>query len=572
MTKDPHGTKELPVPDNSDQALMTTQRAPHSEPVAPEALAQTLPSPSGGVQSGGAPVREGATNARCDEHPGPGQHLGPYVIEGVLGAGGMGMVYCAFDPNLRRYVAIKLLLPAQSGSSGTGGEGRLMREAQAMARLSHPNILTVYEVTRHEGRVMIVMELVEGETLSSRLKTEPPLPVILDLFTQAARGLEYAHKAGLVHRDFKPDNVLVDQEGRVRIMDFGLARYVEESGESAPSISRTVESAGLEGSMDPVTKTGSVMGTPAYMSPEQFLGQVADARSDQFSFCVALFEALHGVRPFEGETYGALLLSVTSGEVRTVSGGAGVPLWLRTILGRGLSHDPQNRFESMSVLLAALERGRGRRRRLILGLIAAVGLLALIVVGVTIFQSRKETADSRSRLARSRKALQNESHEKIKSQEALTKATAERERIARHLETLRKKREKLVSELVAEQDPGLREELACRISGLSDVLSQPGKVLPASVIRSTLKRCRGSIRRCYLAILEKQSKIQGVVQVKLHADKEGIMQKVTILRDTIHSPELIACMKRKMMKWTFPTGGSDTALEISYPYHFQIKE
>ena len=230
-----------------------------------------------------------------------------------------------------------------------------------MAQLSHPNIVQVYDVgTIESGDIYISMEYVEGETLASwiRGETRRPWRELLKVFLQAARGLQAAHEAGLVHRDFKPENVLVDRSGRPRVLDFGLVRSVAEPEENPvePSLSlaqggRSLESGlAVEATMvadgsgraetpalatgastalrSRLTVLGTVMGTPAYMAPEQFRGEVAGAQADQFSFCVSLFEALYGRGPFSGETLFALQTSVCEGEIE-LGTTAGVPGWLR---------------------------------------------------------------------------------------------------------------------------------------------------------------------------------------------------------------------------------------------------
>ncbi|MDB4982432.1 MAG: Serine/threonine-protein kinase pkn3, partial [Myxococcales bacterium] len=240
-----------------------------------------------------------------------GTALGRFVVLGLVGRGAMGEVYGAYDPELDRKIAIKLLRP-RAGGAGDGGDSRtrLMREAQATAKVSHPNVVVVFDAGTFGERVFIAMEFVEGHTLRFWLQVqERTWHEILDAFLAAGRGLAAAHDKGLVHRDFKPDNVMIAaQGGQVRVMDFGLARMALEPHapeEPAVDFDATMElSTGLSLAASPaataspmtifrdkITATGAVLGTPAYMSPEQFRSQPADARSDQFSFCVALYEA-----------------------------------------------------------------------------------------------------------------------------------------------------------------------------------------------------------------------------------------------------------------------------------------
>src|SRR5262245_37690244 len=208
----------------------------------------------------------------------------------------MGVVYAAYDPELDRRVALKLL---HAGGS-VEARKRLLREAQAMARLAHPNVIAVHDVGTWGDEVFVAMEFVEGPTLAERVRDEEPgWREVLDLYLQAGEGLAAAHVAGIVHRDFKPQNALVGRDGRVRVLDFGLARG---TGALPPREAEEGPDSGAAPGLlvTPLTRSGSRMGTPAYMSPEQFEGLPADELSDQFSFCVALYEALYGERPFGG--------------------------------------------------------------------------------------------------------------------------------------------------------------------------------------------------------------------------------------------------------------------------------
>ncbi|MFY0539183.1 serine/threonine-protein kinase [Nannocystis pusilla] len=222
--------------------------------------------------------------------------IGRFRVGETLGQGGMGVVYAADDEQLDRRVALKVIRP-EVVARAPGEHGRLLREARALARLSHPNVVQVFEVGEHEGVVFIVMELVPGTTMAHWLVGAPRQSEdILRRFVEAAHGLAAAHRAGIVHRDFKPANALVGEDGRVRIVDFGLAR-----GERLAERTVTTTSGSEDSASSATATTGSLAGTPAYMSPEQLVGAVCDARSDQFSFCVALYEALHGSRPFTVE-------------------------------------------------------------------------------------------------------------------------------------------------------------------------------------------------------------------------------------------------------------------------------
>ena len=301
--------------------------------------------------------------------------VGRFVITGRLGVGGMGVVHRAFDPDLDRAVAIKLL-----GDRGELAQERLLREAQAMARLGHPNVVAIHEVGRHADAVYIAMELVEGGTLASWLRGgERTEAQILEMFTMAGRGLQAAHESGLVHRDFKPDNVLVGKDGRARVADFGLARASEDIFESVEGVDDELRDAKLARTL---SRTGAVAGTPRYMAPEQFEGRKTDARTDQFSFCVALWEALCGEAPFPGDSVPKLAESVTRGRRREPPAGARLRTAVRRALERGLATRPDDRFENMAPLLDAL-RPRASRHAQVAGLGALVGIagLAFAVAG-----------------------------------------------------------------------------------------------------------------------------------------------------------------------------------------------
>ncbi|MFP2931334.1 serine/threonine-protein kinase, partial [Pyxidicoccus sp. 3LG] len=252
---------------------------------------------------------------------------------------------------------------------------RLLREAQALARLSHPNVVTLYDVGAFEDGIFLAMELVEGINLAGWMKQPRPWREVLRVFVEAGRGLGAAHAAGLVHRDFKPANVLLGRDGRVYVTDFGIARLLhQEDGASTP--------ASPEAPMGRLTHSGLVLGTPAYLAPELLRGRRADARSDEFSFCVALYEALFGVHPFPGETLRELAQAVQQGRVRAPEREVKAPAWVRRAVLRGLRDEPDERFPSMELLLAALTPPR---RMLTRGVAAATvtGVLgALVAYGV----------------------------------------------------------------------------------------------------------------------------------------------------------------------------------------------
>ncbi|MDC0669714.1 protein kinase domain-containing protein [Nannocystis radixulma] len=309
----------------------------------------------------------------------PDRTLGRYLIIKQLGAGGMGAVFKAYDPDLDRKVAIKLLHGAAVGEART----RLIREAQAMARLSHPNVVPVFDVGAHrEDQVFIAMDLVEGTDLRAWIATRRPWTEVVDVFAQAGAGLAAAHAVGLVHRDFKPDNVLLSTDAatgklRAQVADFGLARRDEER-EAVP---RPAESASVSALDTQITRYGAIVGTPAYMSPEQHAGVAVDPRTDQFSFCVALFEALYGRRPFTGTTIEELARKARSSQREPPPRGSDVPGWLYRLCLRGLQPDREARYARMDALLHDLQAGRARRQRRVLALGGT--LLAAAVAGGT---------------------------------------------------------------------------------------------------------------------------------------------------------------------------------------------
>ena len=309
-----------------------------------------------------------------------GTVVGRFVTVDFLGAGGMGEVYAAYDPTLERTVAMKFLRPdvIARGTQDIAAE-RMRREARLVAKLSHPNVVTVFEIDVFEGRLFIAMEFVDGQSVAEWLKAGPrAMRDVLRVFLAAGAGLAAAHAAGVVHRDFKPHNVMIAKGGEVRVMDFGLAHLDTEPGApasdpaapapAAPEGGATASESSAEREAR-LTRTGTLLGTPAYMAPEQLVGRKATARADQYSFCVALHEALFGQRPS-----GALgVRARTTGTTETVRPGPAarsVPRWIRRALKRGLSPDPADRYPSMDDLLADLRADKVRRRRIALALIA----------------------------------------------------------------------------------------------------------------------------------------------------------------------------------------------------------
>jgi tetratricopeptide (TPR) repeat protein len=291
---------------------------------------------------------------------GRGTYFGRYTLLGLTGKGGMGEVYAAYDVELDRRVALKLL-HARGGQNDQRYEARLLREARAMAKVSHPNVVAVHDVGTIDGRVFVAMDFVDGVTLKEWLATGPrPREEIVSTFVMAARGLDAAHAAGLVHRDFKPQNVMVARNGAVRVMDFGL---VSSMGDAEQEVDAPAPFEASSGDDVHLTRTGELVGTPLYMAPEQFRGAPTGPRTDQFAFCVALYQALFGESPFEDKNLRVLVANVLAGQRRPPPAGAAVPGWLRQVVARGLSVDADKRWPSMRDLIAALEHDPVRARK-----------------------------------------------------------------------------------------------------------------------------------------------------------------------------------------------------------------
>jgi len=332
-----------------------------------------------GVSDQGASGTEALT-AMLHREREPGR-IHRFAVLRRLGAGGMGVVYAAYDEELDRKIAVKVMREDSHG--GAQGRERMKREAQAMARLSHPNVVQVYEAGEFAGQVFVAMEFIKGKNLSEWLEAEErSSEEILEVFLQAGRGLAAAHRQGLVHRDFKPDNVLVDGDGRARVLDFGLAR-AELGHRDDAADSAIMRIGGTQGNVlsSDLTMAGTVLGTPAFMSPEQHLGKPTDPRSDQFSFCVALYGALYHQAAFAGQTLVELTDSVTSGALRKPPADTKVPASVFAALAVGMATDPNERHPSMDTLLAALspEVPDGRRRWAWPAALVGVSVLAVMI-------------------------------------------------------------------------------------------------------------------------------------------------------------------------------------------------
>ncbi len=335
-------------------------------------------------------VEREAANALFVDESVP-RNIGRYSVLRKLGEGAMGAVFACYDERLERKVAVKILKVDAMGDQNVAS-ARLVREGQALARLSHPNVVTVHEVGLTDNEVYVAMEFVRGVRLDIWAREQHTWQETLEVFIQAGRGLAAAHKAGVVHRDFKPQNVIVNEENLVKVLDFGLART---SGEKVPE--QWLEHSGTEHAradlgtelLRPLTVTGALVGTPAYMSPEQYCGDPVTAASDQFSFCVALYQCLYGLLPFTTSSYTALRNEIMSGQVAPAPLRSPVPTWVYRCLTKGMNTFADERYGSMNELLAVLDRRRMSRRALL-----ATSFAAATLTGIASFFVATQTTET----------------------------------------------------------------------------------------------------------------------------------------------------------------------------------
>ena len=324
-----------------------------------------------------------AMRSRLFPDVGHGPKIGRFTVLRLIGKGGMGVVFAAYDEDLDRKVAVKLL---RGRGDGEGARARLLREAQGLARLSHPNVVQVHEVGEDPAGVFVAMEFVAGETLGHWASVGRSWRELLTVLIAAGRGLAAAHAAGLVHRDFKPDNVIVASDGRPRVLDFGLVRGLDEAlvgstDDSDAPLDEAVSEPATALLHRSLTTQGTLMGTPAYMAPEQLRGERCDALADQFAFCVTAFELLFGQRPFAGRSFHTLATNVRGSAIQPIPSDTPVPKPVREAILRGLAIEPGARWPDMGALLDALEVAlQGRRRR---ATWAIAGLLGAGVAAVT---------------------------------------------------------------------------------------------------------------------------------------------------------------------------------------------
>lgn len=370
------------------------------------------------VGDGSAPARDAPAR--------PGQMIGPYRVEQLIGSGAMGSVYAAIEPSGRR-IAVKLMHPRgyYGGASSVGSrrtDAWLRNEARALSRLSHPNVVGVLGVGSEQGRPYMAMELVEGQTLAEWLQhDERDWERTLAVCVEAARGLAAAHEAGVMHGDFKPDNVMVATDGRVLVMDFGLSRSMSRQARAStetaiPAITDDLDSGASEawlsasddslhaapldddelGEWDTADADADAStarlrrraGTPAYMAPELLAGIGGDARSDQFSLCVTVYKALFGQRPYGGRTPSEIAFRVARNDLRQCPPGYDVPSWVHAAVTRGLAIEPDDRWRSVSALVNVFAHGLAQRRRRRQRAIAvAVSLAVLLTVALAFIVS-----------------------------------------------------------------------------------------------------------------------------------------------------------------------------------------
>lgn len=392
-----------PLPSGLEATEISERELPLDErpPAAVEATLRGVGPPVNSTVPSAAPTTEAGELLA-------GDHVGRYIIERKVGAGGMGEVYAAHDPQLDRRVAIKVLRPSWRASDAAA---RLVREAQALAKLAHPNVVAVHDVGEADDRVFLAMQFVEGSTLGEHLARHALTPAqIVELYVAAGRGLAAAHAAGLVHRDMKPSNVLIDREGHVAVTDFGVARASDDfshtpdptaapswARQSNPSLStgRGAFTTGRSALSAEMTEAGAVVGTPSFMAPEQHAGRRATAKSDQFGFCVSLWIGLFGKHPFVPDDRPAVtspfeyMALITEGVLVAPRGnktptGHVVPRRVIAALTRGLARDPDARWPSMTELLAELAPPVSYKKPIVaLAAVAAVGAGAAVWFGLT---------------------------------------------------------------------------------------------------------------------------------------------------------------------------------------------
>jgi len=490
-----------------------------------------------------------------------GDRVGRYLVLSTLGTGGMGVVFAAYDPQLDRKVALKLLRSGLQLATKDARK-RLQREAQAIAQLSHPNVVGVYDVgTTDDGDLYIAMEFVEGDTLTTWLKRWPRTwREIIDVFLQAARGLVAAHSVGLLHRDFKPDNVLVGGDGRVRVTDFGLARSLiahldEESGRGpTPQMPTALNSQ--------LTATGTVLGTPRYMPPEQLTGPDIDARADQFSFCVALHEALYGEHPLPGSTSVSMLEK--GDKANPPPDNTRVPSNINKAVARGLERDRAKRWPTMAQLMAELVPPAPR----VNARIVAMGLGGLLLV----------TGAAAAVMAQKDPALENAPPD---DRDILFEQINE---LKAQINQLDKERRKLIKELEARSVdlPRLEKALAEKDEQIQGLIR---KVTELETTKAVVPRAAAAGRKpsqmfevnkaiidsegifdgCFAEWSERRddmgnAHLEANMIVRLTVNADGVPHSATASGES--SPSLRLCLELAVVRIKFPSGPEHLDVEV----------
>jgi len=489
-----------------------------------------------------------------------GDRVGRFLVLSTLGTGGMGVVFAAYDPQLDRKVALKLLRSGLQLATKDARK-RLQREAQAIAQLSHPNVVGVYDVgTTDDGDLYIAMEFVEGDTLTTWLKRWPRTwREIIDVFLQAARGLVAAHSVGLLHRDFKPDNVLVGGDGRVRVTDFGLARSLiahldEESGRGpTPQMPTALNSQ--------LTATGTVLGTPRYMPPEQLTGPDIDARADQFSFCVALHEALYGEHPLPGSTSVSMLEK--GDKALPPPDNTRVPTNINKAVARGLERDRAKRWPTMAQLMAELVPPAPRVNARIVAM--ALGGLLLVTGAAAAVMAQKDPVpenlppDDRDELFTTINELKAQINQLDKERRKLIKALEERSVDLPRLE-----------KALAEKDEQI-QGLMRKVTELESTKVPPLASAPVrkpsqefQVIKAIINS-EGIFDGCFDEWAERRDDLGNVhreanMVVRLTVNSDGISHSAVASGES--SPSLKLCLEFAAGRIKFPSGPEQLELEV----------
>jgi serine/threonine protein kinase len=477
-----------------------------------------------------------------------GDRVGRYLVLTTLGTGGMGVVFAAYDPQLDRKVALKLLRAGITYNT-KDARTRLRREAQAIAQLSHPNVVSVYDVGEtDDGDLYIAMEFVEGDTLTTWLKAYPrSWREIVDVFLQAARGVIAAHSVGLLHRDFKPDNVLVGHDGRVRVTDFGLARSVMTPDDGKRPIPGVSSSLNVD-----LTATGTVLGTPRYMAPEQLTSADIDARADQFSFCVALYEALYNVHPLPGATSVAMLEK--NQPANDPPDGTKVPATVAKVVKRGLERDRAKRFPSMSALVAELvpQPPRPRMRY------AAIAFAGLALVGAASFAMLR------------RPEIIEEAPQKIEPLiDRLNASEKQRRILINHLAVVTKERTASRGELAALRQQLVQkdQEIAQLVDKVTELTNptkgvKPVKPTPSQAVQVTfaVSQADNELEGCFVEWNERTAGDADMV-VKLSVTSDGVGHSSTATGPD--SPFLRLCVAEAIERVKYPPGPEVIDLEIN---------